>query len=773
MALGRFISVWWPPGPLLSVMAGRIAASASLAVGFLLLCDAVGQMILRWIASARPRGAVRLAAAFLGYGIVSLGVLGLAAAGLWFAPVLAGGLGLVLLVSSRCLSGTIRAWGQATRGAWRDLALAGRTVAVLLLGWSLILLAPPEIHIDSLEYHLAYPQQALIAHSLIGHGYMNWTNPLAADLPNVFALLVGLDPAAKMLHPLFALLGALVLLRALGVRPWSAKGLAATWLALMLPRGAAAFFTAKSDAIVCGTVLVALAMARPGRRSRRFPVHEVAFAGAAVGLVASMKIVVAPVAAVALALALWHLPSGRRWVGVRLLLPWALVPFLPWALKSWLFTGDPVYPVGVSRWPGLSGDGAADRMTGQALALFSDPARRLFASPWEALRLAAVNALPAFAILPVLWRSRAAGVRDVLAAAAIAAAIQTAGLRFGLDIVERFAGPAFVAGNLAACAVVLTGSGRAWRVSRAALVVLVLVAHVRATALSLGGAAPAVAALLAGRTAPEAFRTEALGSYGRILPEVRQVTRDSGPHGRVLEAGDTVSWGVPVRVLGEGLGPRLPWVAARESNTEQRMSIRYRQAGVRWVLHNAWKAGWARLHEQPYAWDARMLRLYEAWVRRHLRLRAFSGREDPIWGSHWLFEVSRAPASAPVPRALFLPGAEDAFGRTTRAALGGDVNGAVSGFRSLRRLLPGVVALDAVLGHLLTRAGRYREAYPLVRASVDAGVVYEMNLFDWAITAGHLGRRGEAVEALRRAGETCPGWPDFLIEARWESGVAR
>jgi len=201
------------------------------------------------------------------------------------------------------------------------------------------------------------------------------------------------------------------------------------------------------------------------------------------------------------------------------------------------------------------------------------------------------------------------------------------------------------------------------------------------------------------------------------------------------------------------------------------MTIRYRQAGVRWVLHNAWKAGWARLNKQPYAWDVRMLRLYETWIQHHLSLRAFSGREDPVWGSHWLFEVKNAPMHGPVPRALFLPGAEDALGPATRLALCGNVKGAIAGFRYLRHLLPRVAALDAVLGHILTRTGRYREAYPFVRASLDAGVVYEMNLFDWAITAGQLGRRSEAAEALRRAAAVCPGWPEFLVAARWHAGL--
>jgi hypothetical protein len=386
--------------------------------------------------------------------------------------------------------------------------------------------------------------------------------------------------------------------------------------------------------------------------------------------------------------------------------------------------------------------------------------------------LAADNAVPALAILPAVVAYGTPGTRLVTVASWVGTGAMVAALRFDLGNVERFAAPAFVMANLVACALILGGRRNAGR--RAALLLLAVVAHARTGALALSGpgGGTAVGGWLAGRTSAAEFRRQATGSYGRILPVVNAAIRAARGPGRVLLAGEAVVFGMDARVVGEGLGPRLPWRSAKESGSERRLSIRWRQAGVRWVLHNPWKASWSRFDLEPCAWDSRMLVEYEAFVRGHLRLLRFDGREDAVYGSHWLFEVTRTPAAGVPPRALFLPGAERALSFATRAEREGDMARAIGEFRRLRKLLPGVVALDAALGHALVRARRWEESYPLVRRSVDAGLVYELNLFDWGITAGHLGRRAEAIEALRRAALACPDRGELLEYARRAAGVS-
>jgi len=759
------LAALWPPRSPAAAFGGRTAAAIGLAFLLFLSYDAAGCGLSRWISPARPRGALRMAAPFLGYGAVSLALLGLSAVGLWFAPVLWASLLVVGAAGRRRGWLDVAVWTGVLRSAWDDAPPWGRVLGAAILGWACILLAAPEVHVDSLEYHLAFSQQVLGGHRLIGRdAYLHWMLSLAADLPNVFPLLAGLDPAARMLRPVFAAAGGLALLRAAGAGLAPSAGVAAVWLGVMLPGAALTLFTAKNDSIVCGGVLVALAAAL-GVSSRRMPGRSVVAAGCAAGLLVSMKLVAAPFAAAVAGFALGRAKRSYRWRAAGMLVAGVLAPVVPWAAKSWLFTGDPVYPLGAGWIPGVLGDAGYGSQMGGALARYTAWGGRLAAWPWELSSIGIASALPALAVVPVVLSSGRSPLRTAFAVAWAGTGLLVVSRTFGPDAMDRFAGPGFAAVNMLACIVVLAGRGPAWRAARVALIALAVVSHLRVTRQVLGPNAAATGALLAGRMPPEVFRLDALGSYGRILPVVRRAVQSAGPRAHVLEVGETMSWGVPARVIGEGLGPRLPWQVARETDSDRRMSIRFRQAGVRWVLYNAWKASWARLDEEPYAWDSRMLRRYEAWARRHLRLRAASGREDPVFGSHWFFEVVSAP-TAPRRRILFLPGAERALAAPTRAAVRGDFGRAVEGFRALRRSLPGVVALDAVLGHALVRAGRWEEAYPLIRSSVDAGLVYELNLFDWAIVAGRLGRRAEAREALRRAARAFPGRPDLLEHAR-------
>jgi len=166
-----------------------------------------------------------------------------------------------------------------------------------------------------------------------------------------------------------------------------------------------------------------------------------------------------------------------------------------------------------------------------------------------------------------------------------------------------------------------------------------------------------------------------------------------------------------------------------------------------------------------------MLGLYSGYVQRHFLLLASSGRSDPNYGCDWLYAVADRPF-LPAARILFLPGIERTFSYAALAELNRAYGDAIIRFAVVRKKLPAVVWPDALLGHSLALAGRYREAYPLVRGSVREGLMDEFNLLDWALTAAKLGKREEAVEALGRAARAYPLWPERLAEARKAAGVS-
>jgi hypothetical protein len=231
----------------------------------------------------------------------------------------------------------------------------------------------------------------------------------------------------------------------------------------------------------------------------------------------------------------------------------------------------------------------------------------------------------------------------------------------------------------------------------------------------------------------------------------------------VLSIGEPIYWGIPARVIGEGFEPPFVWTAARESPTAGRIGVRFRQAGVRWITYNPVVAGQARFLPTPWEWTPRMLAVYAAFVRDHVGCVAACGRVDPLYGSSRLLEVRRGPGTGI--RLPYLPGAERAFAVPALAELHGNLDDAVRRFEALRRALPGVGVVDAWLGHALLAKGRTAEAHCRLRASVDAGVLDEVNLLDLAVAAGLLGRRAESAALLARARAVYPLWGDRVAAA--------
>ncbi len=762
----------WPPGAQFAGNSAACLGAVASATGVLFILDAVGLRLLEWFGTGKPRVALRCASPFLGYAVASLGLLGLATAGIWFVPTVWGWLGGLAVWGWDRGRVTASSWAAGVRGLrWsRDPGMGWMLVPPATVG--AILLLTPELQIDCLEYHLAYPRHLFAAHRVpSGDQYMNWLNALAADLPNGFFLIAGGDAAARLLRPVLMLVGALAcsmeLTRCLHPR---GREIPVVLLiaSILVPAGSGVLLTAKSDGVVGGALLTLCALAL-GASGGRPPVRRALTAGVVTGFVLSAKVVLAPLVLCLLVAIGSTDPGGlrRRWwlpggAGAALLV-------LPWCAKAWAITGDPVFPVlAAAGW--LHSLGAAGELRA-ALDHFMDPARVWAGAPGEWLSMVGANAFPCLALLPLCSASGFAAARRLAGAALLGVFAMVVGLRFGYELVERFCGPAFVFLNLCAAVLVSRRQGRPWVFARWtwACATLVMTGRIALVTWTPRLAEQAGAAF-AGRTGWSAFRLDALGSYGRILEAVE--ARTSGGAEGVLMTGDTVQWGMPAGVLGEGLLPRLPWRSARAAVTEERIAVQFRQAGVRWVVYNSWRADWERRHDRPYPWDRRMLSVYRAFVARHLVLRASSGVVDPVWGSHWLFEVTPAARLRPGP-VLFLPGAERAFAAPGPSATHPGIRATVASLRELKAILPDVAVVDAMLGHALVRAGRFHEAAPRVSASVRAGVIHDLNLLDLAIVEGKAGRRGAAADALRRARDVYrdPAWDPLLTHARREAGL--
>ena len=151
----------FPAGP---HMAGNILRSIYgwiIGIGLFLLYDSCGTGIYRWVSGKRPGGIGRLACAPIAYGLVSPLLLGIAAGGLMYRPVLCGILALLAASGAREITGSFRRMAGTVSGAWNDSGIPGKAGWIALASLCFFFIAPPEINPDSMQYHLSFPQQLL------------------------------------------------------------------------------------------------------------------------------------------------------------------------------------------------------------------------------------------------------------------------------------------------------------------------------------------------------------------------------------------------------------------------------------------------------------------------------------------------------------------------------------------------------------------------------------------------------------------------------------
>jgi hypothetical protein len=253
-----------------------------------------------------------------------------------------------------------------------------------------------------------------------------------------------------------------------------------------------------------------------------------------------------------------------------------------------------------------------------------------------------------------------------------------------------------------------------------------------------------------------------MGSWGLVQPAVAGLCA-RGATGPVLVVGAKFLWGIPARVVTNEIGLRPAWDAIAAAATPERVGVRFRQMGVRWIVYDMDFAKWDRTVTPSYPWSDRALRLYTEFAKRHFRLVTSTACRGPGYGFHWVFEVTRRPR-APAARVPVLPGTDPAWAAGVLAMGRADGRTAEAEFTRLLRLLPEVTEAKATLGQLYVDLQRYREAYPLVRTATEEGFLNCANpmLLDWATAALYTGRTAEGDRLYQRAREVYDRWDGVL-----------
>jgi len=771
--LVELVSGAWPPGPHFFGNLLRSAGSILLAFLLLLLFDSAGMRLLRLLLGRRAQGAVRAGALFIGYAFASAFLLGVACAGIWHDPVLLFGLAGLAALGFPEIRSAAGDWAGGMYRLWNELGFPARAVLCCAAAVWLSLTLVPEIHIDCMQYHLALPQQLGVWHRIPGRGvYNGWVIPVASDLPNVFSMMFGLDSAATIVKPVMLMVGAYAFLKALEFEISSASWVILP-LAVLSPDTRFILATAKNDAVVCGYVLVLCAfLLKSGTMWRRVVNDGLVFAAALLaGMVLASKYVLLPLVLALLLAALWGSPHARRGRVAFLMAAGALIPFLPWALKSFVFFADPLYPAGLLYFPGLFGDPSVNentRLLYEALIRHDRLPSGVF---MEVGWLSILNAPLLLVGVPALLERKRHGQGLLMAGLLVGLGGVFLMSRGAIDAAERYAYPVFVAWGLLGGAAYFSAAGPPWRhgvrsrVPAVLAVVLALACLLRLVfyqRILYTGMYPSE--YHAGKVSAGEYRERGMYTYGTTLPVLVKAAEEGRAGRRLLLIGETLTYGLPLRAVMDSLEPPFVWKAVRESDSVRRIRVKFKQAGISVVVYNLPVAGWGRYISSPYAWDSEMLARYKEFVRRHYRVCWSSGYSMPFYGTDWIVSVSDIPLP-PAKRIRFLPGAEAAYSYAAMAEAHGRLREAVARFTAVRKDLGDVSWSDSLLGNALVQAKEYARAYPLVKRSIAEGLLDETNLLDLAAAAGNLGKLEEMKEALVRADSFFPISPGKIGEA--------
>lgn len=385
-------------------------------------------------------------AAALGMGSLAYGGLALALAGLYRPWVLQAVVALVLL-------GAILAVLLRYRGGWRNGAgplatlpapqgaariwVACTALALLCAG---IAALAPESEYDALWYHLSYPQRYLAAGHLVDitHDFVS-LYPMTAELWFGYGLALGGAPAAVLLHfaclPLIALLTYELAHRyAPTASPWLAVAITVTAPTLLWEAT-----TANTDLVVMLFMLLALyALLRCLALGELRGVAPAGAAGlnrwlllAAVNLGFALAVKHSALFALAILCPMLLLARLQQRAGWRKALAAALLLgvvslliAMPWYVRSYLATGNPVFErlYGVFGAPPERWNAVMEQGVNGFLGHFGRPRTllNLLTLPWDmtihATRYGGSLGPLLLILLPTLWLRRLRGVMGWLIA---------------------------------------------------------------------------------------------------------------------------------------------------------------------------------------------------------------------------------------------------------------------------------------------------------------------------------------------------------------------
>jgi len=643
----------------------------------------------------------------LGWGAVGMTLLGLALTGLFFAPMVVGAV-LALVLSSRA---TYTRGLLLARAATEARALGPVGLAVLGVGFApaLLFLMVPEFEIDCGIYHLGFPWQLLQAHRIVlSHVPGAFWVPLPVDLTFTIPLLLGDDRLAKWM-----VLMSFIAASAIFIAHCRRDGvMEAGWAGPLLALSAGPIFllvtVSKNDIPAASLFVAGALLTRAGRWT---------LGAALLGLCVAAKMVYGPLVAI------WFLLHPPPWRATLRLACLLLLPIAPWWIRTYLGTGNPVYPIGYAWIPSLDW-GSENQAALLSLALWSKDSMILAKLPETWVRMMRSEHLPLLLVLPgmaLLGRDRRAAWACAVGSIAV----------LGIGHVPRYMLPAIWLLSLLAVKELMRGPGL---LRRAALGFVAVYALLR-----IGLSSEIRRPVWREAFAPLSATFERiLTTRQEVIPALAGLQRSQtrAPL-KVMSVGEWRTYRFPARLLYGGMRGETPLIQklVKASHHPVELRKKFKQLGADILMYNFVSAEWLELRYYMFPWDKRSLRMYVEFLKRYLTPLVRPVNCDYGSGGFYVFRLLPQPLETPAADVWFVPGAESVFSRVTVLMNANRLQEALQEALAVKAFLPDVAHAWNVAGHIYLSLEDYPNGYKCLKRFGEAGVMDSMNLAEYGAVA--------------------------------------
>ncbi|MEK7477457.1 MAG: hypothetical protein AAB152_17685 [Candidatus Coatesbacteria bacterium] len=696
-------------------------------------CYWSGRAAIAWMVRPASRGAFRGWLAIpIGYGTISMVLLGLLLTGLWYSSVM-----VAVLLMIGVLPQVLR--GRAAYGLWwcrRGLAVAIGEPWMRLAILVVVLLLPgilaPEMSDDAWEYFLAGPERWLLAHRfscLSATAVMHY--PALAELPYAFGLIAGSDAVSKMLNPGIFMCGILAVIASM---PEKAR----IWGVILFATSSEAWLLApsgKNEGMLTGFVLLIWSVAR------RRGLASLVLSGVLAGMALSVKYL-AVIGVMWIPVCLLMGTPRRSWRWVFGWLAVALLVAIPWYIKTWILTGDPLYPHLGEFSPSLFGmDERAAMVLRRTMPQYPE---RYSVLSYVTTILSRENAVVAFAIPLILVRG---GGNALVAVVSLLSALMVAAV-FQVPQYQRWVFPS------AAILLVLSAETipvvlARWPFSRVLILGLALLSWFAAT-MGIARYINPVPYLI-GAQDVRAYRRSV---FGPLIGANERMSRLRDDRRGTLIVGEMMEYLFPKPCLMEVTHASAPflWDATNASVTDRDLNRKFKQLNIGWMVHNPYLAMQRADTLASYPWTARQVALWREYFATYWDVQDVPLEADEDKGVYYIYRLRTRSTGVPVRLIMHLPGTESVVSAAFDRAVGVDGSASVGIFKNeVESLAPGVLQFMDSVGGVAIHAGDYGMAYRMFRPGVQHGLLDVWNLYRYGISAFHCGKIREALVSLEAA----------------------